>query len=283
MMGILNKEASQSLVVLIHGFLGGRIQLVPVASMLRKKHDVLNYGYRSREDKLSGHANVLCETVTKRLELEKHEGISHRRAGVHFVTHSFGGVVLHRAFANGLGSILPSEVRTRCVLMAPPLRGVAFARAFRKDRLGGPTMMRNAVHAAAAGVLGAHSGAELMMNESKWYDAQLGTIPENVDVLVVAGTYGRINPLIDDESDGVVAVRETIMNRRHYRMEVPLTHNLLLYNGEVMRSVSSFLDGQNVGDLVEGKPYRPKTHSASDVDAQPLTYSKPHDKSKSSP
>lgn len=261
----------RALVVLAHGFLGGRIQFIPLASSLSQKYCVLNYGYQSRQDTLSGHARLLQDTVAERLSMEtKAQGGV--RPTVHFVTHSFGGVIVHRALSDGLykhlrenGSSADAGAQgpTRCVMIGPPLRGATLARAFRKEHLVGPDFIRRALYAAATSVLGAQSGAELLLRGPEWFDDAVGIIPKHVGVLVVAGDWGRINPLIDDASDGVVAINETVMNRPHYRIHVQLTHNIMLYNREVRDCIEMFLGGQNVGEFVDGVALRAQMDAAS--------------------
>lgn len=231
----------RALVVLAHGFLGGRIQLLPLAARLSSEdYDVLNFSYRSRADTLSNHSQSLIDTVRSRLSRKKQQ--------VHFVTHSFGGVVLHRAFAKGLGQVIGGG--SRCVLIAPPLRGAAFARAFQRERLWGPHVLKEAIHWTAKGVLGGYSGRELMMGDEMWFEKRIGEIPDDVEVMVVVGEWGRWNPLIGGVSDGVVGVGETLMRRRHCRLKVGATHNFLLYAPLVHESICRFLSGEEVGEIV---------------------------------
>lgn len=238
----------RSLVVMIHGFLGTRLQQVPMASRLSKKHDVFNYGYRSRMDTLRGHAKCLVDAVESRVGRDTPDR-------VHFVTHSFGGVVLHRAFMDGLMDMLPGDGKgSRAVLLGPPLRGSMVARAFQRDKLGLKGMSGDVIHAAARLILGGQSGMELMTKDAQWFERETGVIPEEVDMLVVAGAWGGgvLNPLVHGESDGVVGVSETMMRRKHARVKVPFEHNYLLHSGQVMDYVSRFLDGISVGHVVDG-------------------------------
>lgn len=235
--------ASKQLVVLVHGFMGARAQLLPMAASLVRRYEILNLAYRSRQDTLAGHAKSLVDNLSLRLERDRNV--------VHFVTHSFGGLVVNKAFSHGLQELLGDDRRqSRCVLIGPPLRGAAFARAFQRENIAGPEMVRDALHMTASTVLGEYCGKELMMNDERWFDENIGTIPEDIEVLVVAGSYGRLNPLIDGDSDGVVGVEETKLKRKHFRLEVGSTHNLLLYTPAVIESVSTFLQGGEVGELV---------------------------------
>lgn len=239
------KSQTKGLVVLVHGLFGHRYQLLPIAFSLANRYDVLNFGYKSRADTLHGHCQSLLDVVETRLNKE--------RQHVHFVSHSFGGLLVHRAFSEGLEHVLGDEFRrSRCVLIGPPLRGAAFARAFQRQNIPGPEVVKNLVHGTARTILGDNSGNELLMNDEQWYAKQLGVIPPEVDVLVVAGCRGRMNPLINEDSDGVVGVNESMMSRPHYRMEVNLTHKLMVYSPTVISSVSDFLEGKQVGSLVHG-------------------------------
>lgn len=239
---------SRSCVFLVHGFLGARIQLLPIAAYLARDHDILNFAYRSRTQTLRIHSENLIDTVAARLKRGNQT--------IHFVTHSFGGVVLHHAFANGLQQVLEENLsNTRCVLLAPPLRGASLARKFQRDNIKGPDLFKSVVYTAAKTILGDQAGRELMLNDETWYDKQVGVIPEKVKLLVIAGTLGSLNPLIDGESDGVVAVKETIPNRPFYQKRIALSHNLLVTSPTVMSLVSEFLNGNEIGELVQGYEY----------------------------
>lgn len=236
---------SRSCVFLVHGFLGGRIQLLPIAASLAREYDILNFSYRSRTQTLRVHSESLIDAVSARLKKGNQT--------IHFVTHSFGGVVLHHAFANGLQEVIEDNLsETRCVLLAPPLRGAALARTFQRKNIKGPDLFKSAVYTTAKTILGDQAGRELMCNDETWYDKQVGVIPEKVKLLVIAGTLGSLNPLIDGESDGVVAVRETIPNRLFYQKRISLSHNLLVTSPTVISLIYEFLDGNEIGELVHG-------------------------------
>lgn len=237
----------RGLVVLLHGFLGARVQMQPLAMALSPRYDVLNFGYRSRAAPLRQHSEGLIDAVATHLGRQDVYPSS-----VNFVSHSFGGLVVHRAFAAGLGAALGDLIGSaRCVMIAPPVQGAALARAFRRDNVAGPQVVRDLVHGAARAVLGSHAGYELLMKDEQWYAAELGRIPDQVQVLVVAGTGGRLNPLIGDVSDGIVGKTESILHRPHYRKELRLTHNLMVYSPSVISCIKDFLDGVEVGTLIK--------------------------------
>lgn len=241
-MALRGGSTERALVVLVHGLFGSRVQLLPIALSLSKKYDILNFGYKSRADNLKGHCQSLVDVVETRLMRETQR--------VHFVSHSYGGLIVHRAFSEGLRDILGENLgHGRCVLIGPPLRGASFARSFQKQNIRGIETVRSVIHGTARAVLGDHSGAELLMKDERWFKRQIGQIPQEIEVLVIAGSCGRMNPLIDGDSDGVVGVSESLLHRKHYRMELNLTHNLLLFSPTVLRSISQFLNGEHVGSL----------------------------------
>jgi pimeloyl-ACP methyl ester carboxylesterase len=195
-------DGPRPLVVLVHGFLGHRVQFLPIATSLsRKKFDVLNFGYASRTETLQEHAKSLVDAVSYRVKTK--EGTSHPTA-VHYVTHSFGGVVLRAALRSGQ---LPVK-DTRVVFVAPPIQGCILARMIYEADMGDALRpLSPYVQYAAEAVLGTASGHQLMKHSSKWFfnEQDHGPFPGNA--LVIAGNLGlRLNPLIPGDNDGVVAV-----------------------------------------------------------------------------
>lgn len=251
----LISKQGRSLVVLMHGFLGSRVQLLPMAAALAPRHAILNYGYRSRQDTLRGHAASLADAVHARLQ--RGGGVDDPKpSAVHFVTHSYGGAVLVRALASGLADGLPGAGGTRCVLLAPPLRGASLARAFASEGeavLAAPSWAGGVIQATADAVLGGKAGAELQRKDGEWFAREVGHVPDEVEVLVVAGVWARSHAVGGrslGRSDGIVAEGETRLGRRHYRVEVELSHNVLLLSKEVIRCTAEFLDGRPVGSEV---------------------------------
>lgn len=240
--------AKRDLVVLLHGFLGGRFQLLPLAASLTMKFDIFNYGYRSRAETLEQHARSLVDSVKHRME-------SKQPRRVHFVCHSFGGVVLRSAFGCGLEDAIPGLPMTRAVLIGSPLRGASFARSFQEANIKAPDAVKQVLHYTAKTVLGGGSGMQLLTQDAAWFEkgCSAGSFPDDVTVLVVAGSLGAVNPLVEGSSDGVVGVAETMLARPHYRKEYRLPHNTLLFSPGVIRDVSRFLTGEAVGELVEGE------------------------------
>lgn len=210
---------------------------------------VLNHGYKTRKALLHEHSDNLIETVKSRI------AVSNAPRNVHFVTHSFGGVVLKSAFARGLADVIPRE--TRAVLLAPPLRGAVIGRTFEEETLGErvlPQSARRVLRAAARFYVGNAAGLQLLTKPPEWFEQQTGKFPPNVDVLVIEGKLPVINPVIGDVSDGIVACRETMISTPHRRCSISIPHNFMLFSPTVMRLVRNFIDGKPVGDPHPGAP-----------------------------
>lgn len=221
-------EGSKGLVFLVHGFLGSRVQMVPLAGRLwRGGWDVVNYGYPTRRHTLEDHALALLDVVRSNIDRTKPET-------VHFVSHSFGGVVLRAALKH---PDCPEFAQNgRIVLVAPPIRGSSFARALKR--------LPQPLNRLASIVVGTASGSQLMERPQTWYDAS-GGFPKRAKVLLICGNMGRINPWIDGDSDGVVALNETQVVTPHRRIELRVTHNLLMYHSKVIDAATRFLNGED--------------------------------------
>lgn len=233
-----------SLSVLIHGFSGLRLQLVPAATQLVSNgHSVLNFAYASRTAPLAENAASLLDAIALRKASLPPD------TAINFVTHSFGGIVL----ASALREIAEEEVG-RAVLIAPPARGCAFARVM---AAGGGEMMpenlRPTVEQVAGLFLGKGVGQELGSLGEEWWTGCGDWCKLRGRALVVAGNVGRRNFFVHGDSDLIVQVEETVLGVSHWRVEHRLTHNALLYSPAVLGQVRDFLNGKDVGELHRGK------------------------------
>jgi len=228
--------------------------LIPLAAAVAASQTdigrrVLIHGYKTRKALLHEHCDNLISTVKSRL------AVSNAPRNVHFITHSYGGVVLKSAFARGLADYIPCE--TRAALLAPPLRGAVIGRTFEDKTLGEsvlPHSARSALRAAARFYVGKAAGLQLLTKPPQWFEQQTGKFPSNVDVLVIEGKLPVTNPVIGDASDGVVACRETMVSTPHRRCTVSVPHNFMLFSPTVMRLVRNFIDGKPVGQRHPGAP-----------------------------
>jgi pimeloyl-ACP methyl ester carboxylesterase len=140
---------------------------------------------------------------------------------IHFVGHSFGGVVLCRYFQK-----FPCERPGRVVILGSPLTGSRSARTVAKNRL-----MRR--------MIGPLVNAELVdeCEPRSWAcQNELG---------VIAGTsamgLGRLFTKFDEDFDGTVAVSETKLPGHTAHLVLPVSHMGMLASAQVARQVGTFL------------------------------------------
>ena len=141
---------------------------------------------------------------------------------IHFVGHSFGGVVLCRYFQKH-----PCERPGRVVILGSPLNGSRSAKAVARNRI-----LRR--------VIGPLVNAELVddCEPRRWAcQNELG---------VIAGTtpmgLGRIYARFDEDCDGTVGVSETKLPGHKAHLTLPVSHMGMLANATVARHVGAFLE-----------------------------------------
>jgi pimeloyl-ACP methyl ester carboxylesterase len=140
---------------------------------------------------------------------------------IHFVGHSFGGVVLCRYFQKH-----PCERPGRVVILGSPLTGSRSARTVAKNAL-----MRR--------MIGPLVNAELVN------DCDPRTWACQNELGVIAGTtamgLGRLFTKFDEDFDGTVAVSETKLPGHKAHLALPVSHMGMLANAGVARQVGEFL------------------------------------------
>ncbi len=202
-------------VILLHG--AGRTprSMNRLARALAKSgFQIHNLGYPSRRASLEELA-VLISKQIDRIRLDPNRG-------VHFVTHSLGGIVLRCYLKDQL---LPNLGRV--VMLAPPNRGAELA-----DRFAGFRLYHR--------ILGPVS-------------AQIGTAPESqpnalgpvdYEVGVIAGNRS-LNPLfstlIPGPDDGRIGVESTKLDGMKDFLLLPCIHPLIMYYPIVIRQTIYFL------------------------------------------
>jgi pimeloyl-ACP methyl ester carboxylesterase len=141
---------------------------------------------------------------------------------IHFVGHSFGGVVLCRYFQK-----YPCERPGRVVILGSPLTGSRSAR----------TVAR---HALLRRMIGPLVNAELVndCDPRRWEcQNELG---------IIAGTtpmgLGRLFANFDEDCDGTVGVSETRLPGCKAHLALPVSHMGMLANAKVARQVGEFLE-----------------------------------------
>lgn len=140
---------------------------------------------------------------------------------LHFVGHSFGGLVLCRYFQKH-----PCERPGRVVILGSPLTGSRSARTVSKN----PLMRR---------MIGPLVNAELVNDcePRRWAcQNELG---------VIAGTramgLGRLFTRFDEDFDGTVGVSETKLPGLKDHLQLPVSHMGMLMSKDVAREVGAFL------------------------------------------
>lgn len=200
---------SREAVVLIHGLWMSGLELLPLARRLRARgFDPHLFRYAPTRAAPAAHAAHLAAFVARL-----------GPAPVHWVAHSYGGVVALHALA--LGRPLPAG---RLVLIASPVQGSAPAR-----RLAGWALTRPLFGAALErGLLGGAPG-----------------LADGREVAVVAGDrpfgVGWLFGGFDGPHDGTVAVAETVLAGATERRVLRHSHFGLVFSAEVAEAVGRFL------------------------------------------
>jgi alpha-beta hydrolase superfamily lysophospholipase len=141
---------------------------------------------------------------------------------IHFIGHSFGGVVLCRYFQKH-----PCERPGRVVILGSPLTGSRSARSVARN----PLMRR---------MIGPLVNAELVQvcEPRNWAcQNELG---------VIAGTsamgLGRLFTKFDEDFDGTVGVSETKLPGHKAHLALPVSHMGMLASARVAKQVGAFLE-----------------------------------------
>lgn len=107
----------KELVVLVHGLGGSRLDMWPIGKRLKTLgYQVRNWGYRSFGNRVETHAQLLGSEMAA-LDSQISDG------QLHLVTHSMGGIIARKMFAD-----FKFQNLGRVVMLAPPHRGSHIAR-----------------------------------------------------------------------------------------------------------------------------------------------------------
>lgn len=206
----------QECVVLLHGL--GRTEL----SMIDLAWELQRAGYAV--------ANVTYPSLTRPIEelaqLAVDEGLAECREqgaqGIHFVTHSLGGILVRQYLAR-------AEVANlrRVVMLGPPNQGSEMADVFYAIEWLRP------FYPHALGQLG--TGPDAIPQSLGPVDFELG---------VIAGTSDWLSPLpggLETAGDGTVAVRETRIEGMADFIELPVSHTFMMWESGVQAQVIHFL------------------------------------------
>lgn len=200
----------------IHGFMRSSASMEPMAKAFRREgYEAHAWGYPSREMTLDQHAQTLVIELQK--TAEQHPG-----EPIHFVTHSFGGIIV-RAALNQPGC--PDEAKKgRAVLLSPPNRGSHLAHTVNHLK-------------PVRKIFGENAGKQLL--ESENFEA-IGQFPQTMEILVISGTFGW-NPLIKGLNDGVVAVKEAKLDTPHQQKTAFAGHAWIMYSDTIINYAIQFI------------------------------------------
>ncbi|WP_213318420.1 esterase/lipase family protein [Chlamydiifrater volucris] len=228
--GIRDTSLQKESVVCVHAFLRSYKSLKPISHSLEKDgYDVFIWNYETRKFTLQKHAEHLVRLLKKIAEIKP--GIP-----INFVTHSVGGVVVRVALSR---EDCPKEAKQgRAILMAPPNAGSTLARRYRCLPI-------------VQAVFGDNLGRQLL-TYSPQKMLSTGTMPENVEVLILKGNRSsKFLPFkMEGENDGKVRSNETCLNTPHLEYTINVNHTYIVSDKKSIYLVKKFLkEGYSIEDI----------------------------------
>ncbi|MCB1591438.1 MAG: alpha/beta hydrolase [Alphaproteobacteria bacterium] len=213
-----NTKEDRDLVVLLHGILRHKVDMMPMGLYLEKRgFDTLNILYPSRKQSLEDLTAFVHKKITSDPRYES-------APRIHFVTHSMGSLI-----ARYLIALYRPDRLGNVVMLGPPNTGSEFADWLSDTKILAPLFEK---------IFGP-AGAQLTTTH-KHIDKEI-----NYPVGVIAGCFS-INPLapwvLPGESDGIVPVDRTKIAGMTDHIVVPSTHTFMMFNGDVMKQVLNFLE-----------------------------------------
>jgi len=205
---------SSHLVVLLHGLGRSRQSLqVLKAELAKAGFAVAAAGYPSTRGSIAEHAAGLESLLASLDDVER----------VSFVTHSLGGIVVRKALASSESVWRQRLQLGRVVMLAPPNQGSELAR----------SLSTFSPFRALAG-----PSAEELLGELEGLPAP--ACPFGI-VSAARESEAGLNPLIEGDDDGIVAVLETRLEGAADTLEVKGLHTFLMSDPEVVRATVRFL------------------------------------------
>lgn len=205
--------------VFVHGLWLNGAEFTLLRRRLAREHGIAGYrfSYPTVRGSMEQAVGQLARFV-ERLDAER----------VHFIGHSFGGVLLCRYFEK-----YPCPRPGRVVILGSPLTGSRSARTVARN----PLMRR---------MIGPLVNAELV------HDCQPRCWKCQNELGVIAGTsamgLGRLFTKFDEDFDGTVGVSETKLPGYKAHLALPVSHMGMLVSGAVARQVGEFLVNGRFGD-----------------------------------
>lgn len=203
-------------VVLLHGFGRSSFSLARIASHLEENgYKTIPVDYPSRNYHIFQLAEqFILPQIRKKLP---------QCSKVHFVGYSMGGIITRYILAHH-----PIPNLGRVVFLASPNQGVEIANSLGKyvwfQTIFGPAMQDIEV------------GSSFLKNLPQKIDYEAGVISGNFSINPITSLF-----LIPGEDDGTVSVESTKIEGMKDHIIVNSTHNLLLYNQNVIEEIGHFI------------------------------------------
>ena len=195
--------------ILVHGLWFGAWSLRALNRRLcRYGFKTSHFAYPATSASLDAHAGSLYEFAS-----------SAKTDDLHFLGHSFGGLVILRMMSE-----TPDLPPGRIVLLGSPLGGSVVARRMR--------------HLPGSGKLLGEARTTLEAGYSRLpKDRETGLIAGSIGVGLGFFMGGTAGP-----GDGTIALREASIPGLQDRMVLPVSHSGLLFSGQVARRAANFFD-----------------------------------------
>jgi triacylglycerol lipase len=201
-------------VVLVHGLLSGPGALSKIEKELaRNDYTVVNFKYDSRNQSIKSAADMLGKEIARKVPAGAKR--------VHFVTHSLGSIIVRYHLSE-----CKMKNIGRFVMIAPPNQGSSWGR----------TLVKNVpFFDFILGIAG---------REVQHSPASRLPVPPKCEFGIIAGALGNsvgLNPFIQGDNDGTIAVSETELEGAKDYLLVRGQHTLLLSQKNVIDNVVSFI------------------------------------------
>jgi len=215
------KTTRNELVVLLHGILRSKSDMIMLSSHLKKQgYKILNIMYPARSNKI--------EDITDYIHTKIYADPDNAKIGtIHFVTHSMGGLVARYYIARhqpkNLGKV---------VMLSPPNKGSEFA-----DYLTQNKLLSN-LYKVAFGP----AGQQLTTNYDHIEDAityPLGIIAGNKSINPLA--FLALSREKTGEHDGIVPVARTKIEGMADHITLPVNHAFMMFDKNVIQQTEHFL------------------------------------------
>jgi len=202
-------------VYILHGYAGSAAQMDKIYKGLQREgYEAENYTYPSFKECIDSIGHDLYVKVKR----ENYDTVS-------FVTHSMGGLVV-RSMYKYLDPAIHFPFIFRVVMLAPPNKGTEMADFFSKSSIRsflGPNVM-------------------LMRTDSNSYAFKLPVPTCEVGLIVgIKGSKPWFNPLMKDDNDGTVTMKEAILGNEKEIATVKSMHILMPLKKKVILLVTRFM------------------------------------------